>query len=103
MSKKNKTFLSYGHEGQDENFLVATEEGLEHLIKACQTTIENGKYDGQLADFIGIRKVEDSYFLEKPQETLSDKVINSIFIPLVLLFLGSSFLVGFFTIISWFI
>ncbi|WP_345973267.1 hypothetical protein [Sulfurimonas diazotrophicus] len=95
-NKKN-AFLGYGQTGEDEDFLVGTEESLKNLIKACQTALEKGECeDFELGKFAGVKLVDESYYHED-KETFIGKLIGSIIMTLIL----SSMIVGFVTILKW--
>ena len=44
MTENRKAFLGRGQEGEDEDFLVGTEDGLKNLINACQSALDKENY-----------------------------------------------------------
>ena len=50
---------------EHEDYLVGDEEGLRHLIRACEAALQSGEYRGAgLADFLGVRKIPTTAFTE---------------------------------------
>ena len=102
MTENRKAFLGRGQEGEDEDFLVGTEDGLKNLINACQSALDKGETtDYDLGEFIGIKLVDDSYNQEE-QETKVSWFFNKFISPLLVLLFVSSLIVGFVTIVKWF-
>ena len=96
-----KPFLGYGQEGEDEDFLVGTEEGLKNLVDACQIALEKGEcVDYALGEFAGIKLVDDSYYQED-NETVGTWFLNKFTVPIIVLLFVCSLVVGFVTIVKW--
>lgn len=101
MNDQKKIFLGYGRGGEEEDFLVGTEEGLKNLTNACQAALEKGEcIDYDLGEFTGIKLVKDSYYHEE-SETAGDWFLNDFIVPIIIFLLVSSLIVGFTTIVKW--
>ena len=97
----HKYKIAYGRLEEDEDMIVATEEGLEHLIELCNEAIKEGQSKTQNykeCEIYAIKKVNSDYFIENEvKESFLFKVLALASIGLVF----ASLIVGFVTIAEW--
>ena len=75
MKNENETqiepdcYLEYGGEWvQHEDMLVGNPKGLEKLKVAIDDAIKNGESHLNYGDFMGVKCLEDSFFINRPEE-----------------------------------
>ena len=85
-----------------EDCLIGNEQGIENLITACAAALDSGEYRGNdLGDFVGVKKLEDSWFEDpKDNQTLQ---IGNVVIAIILISLVGLVLIGGYTVVSWFL
>lgn len=98
---ENSPKLKDGSEWTDhEDCIVGDEVGIKNLIKACETAMEEGEYYGSdLGDYVGVKKLETSWFKD-PMDTPQTKFENAI-LGIVLVIIGVLTIIGFVTVIKW--
>jgi len=95
--------IGYGRLEEDEDMIVGTKVGLEYLIELCTEAIKEGQSKTQTyedCEIYAIKKVNADYFIEKEEkQKFLTKMLGLLSIGLVF----TSLIVGFITIIKWFI
>ena len=85
-----------------KNYIVGDEAGIRNLKQACDYALQNGEFRGEgLGNYVGIKKLDSEWF-EDPMDA-SQLRKASFRLTFYLILLSILALIGFGTVIFWFL